>query len=168
MSSLSFPGHPKVLALLDKHIGQPLEDPLPDPPVPELLDGLLKGLNNCKKNADRRTESAREAARIGQETLTRARRRLERQGSIARSRSALGDEEPKRTKKQDRDLAQRQSTASTADLDLHPRTYAEGKNAGNVARQPTPGTKSPAQLSKVKRELSGKRRLWNEPHPIYY
>ena len=153
MSSLSFPGHPKVVALLDKHIGQPLDDPLPDPPVPELLDGLLKGLNNCKKNADRRTESAREAAKVGQETLTRARKRLERQGSIAKARPTLVDEEPKRLKVKDRDLSQRQSTA---DLESHPRTYPEGKNAGNSARHSTPSTKSPAQLTKVKRELSGR------------
>ena len=153
-----FPGHPLVVALLDKHLGQSLDDPLPDPPVPELLDGLLKGLNNCKKNADRRTESAREAARIGQETLTRARKRLERQGSIAKSRPTPGDQEPKRSKIKDRDLAQRQSTA---DLEPHPRIHTEGKNAGNSVRHSTPGTKSPAQLTKVKRELSGKSRRWS-------
>jgi hypothetical protein len=165
---MSFPGHPKVVALLDKHIGQPLEDPLPDPPVPELLDGLLKGLNNCKKNADRRAESAREAAKIGQDTLIRARKRLERQGSIARPRSTLGDDEPKRSKIKDRDLAQRQSTTAVADLDPHLRIHTDGKNAGNSVRQSTPGTKSPAQLSKVKRELSGKPRYLSGKKPRFH
>jgi hypothetical protein len=156
MSSSLYPGHPKVAALLDTHIGHPLEGPLPDVPVPQLLDGLLKGLNNCKKNADRRAESAREAARVGQETLARARRRLDKSsGSGGRLMPGLGHDEYQKPKVKDRDGSQRPSTLVTTEGDMGFRGHAEGRYVAESGRNLTPAAKSPASNVRVKRELSG-------------
>lgn len=78
-----FPGHPKVSLFLDNYINHQPGQPLPDPPDPDLLDGFIKGLNSCKRNADKRAESAREALRVGQEGLNKARRKLDKQHASA-------------------------------------------------------------------------------------
>ena len=154
--SATFPGNPKVSTVLERYISRPNEGSSAEVPDVSLLEVFQKGLDNYKKHADRRVESAQEAVRIGQETLTRARRKLEGQTSSGKVKTTHpGDDDGRKSSTKQKDPLHRHGSSASRDPESRPKVHSERKANGHDAWVPNTSVKSPLPVAKFKRELPG-------------
>jgi hypothetical protein len=155
--STSFPGNPKVAYALEKYISRPLEASPPEVPNVGLLEVFQKGLDNFKKHADRRVESSQEAVRVGQETLVQARIKLKGHLSGSKVEPSQGAEDDgRKIKNKEKDSLHRHSSGTHRDVDPMSKLQGERRVNDHGNWGSSSAVKSPVQVPRIKRELSGR------------